>query len=75
MEIFTNDSNGKEGFVNGPLSELLFLANVECKGCVYEEQDNGDFVFLYNSLGDRYKAVDVTADSLAQIVRDVFNNL
>ena len=71
---------GKQLFVEEVLSPLLYSANTGYLGAEYEEDNGKEFVYLLNDLGGvlglcRVKKINVTADSLEAIVRDVFKNL
>ena len=77
LTIYRSDAQGKEDFVNGPLSDLIYQANTGWYGCRYHKDLNGEeLVYLLNRNGEEVsRGICVTADSCEAIVRDVFKNL
>lgn len=75
MQCSDKVKKDKSQFVSIVLSKLLIEADTGWYGAKYEVTDNGEYVYLLTDKGYRSKKIDVTADSLESIVRDVFNNL
>lgn len=68
-------TDGKAAFVQEVLSPLLKQANTGWHGAEYVKGDHGEYIFLITPQGYRSNKIDISADSLESIVRDVFKNL
>lgn len=76
MKKYRSDKEGKKAFVDGPLSDLVYQANTNWGGCVYEVDANGEeYVYLLNYNREACKRICVSASSCEAIVLDVFKNL
>lgn len=65
----------KEDFVNEVLSNLMIQADTGYFGATYEHTEHGEYVHLFNREGCCVRNINVTADSLESLIRDVFKNL
>lgn len=74
-KIYTSDTAGKAEFVKEVISPLLINADTGWYGAEYEQNESGEYVYLFTDDGPRSVAVDITYDSLQAIVCDVFNEL
>lgn len=76
LTVYRSDRAGKEAFVNGPLSDLIYQANTGWGGCKYTvTPQGGEYVALLTLNGEEAHIICVTADSCEAIVRDVFKYL
>lgn len=73
--IYGSTTAGKAAFVAEVLSPLLVQADTGWNGAEYVKTDRGEYVFLLTPQGWRSKQIDITADSLEAIVREVFQSL
>lgn len=77
IKRYQGDYEGKEAFVREVLSPLLAQANTGWYwGCHYEHiPGEGEWVCIHRYDGATAVRINVYADSLEAIVRDVFKNL
>ena len=81
IKTYSSDYEGKEAFVKEVLSPLLIQADTGWYGAEYEAKFNEthqverEYVWLLSKNGVRNKCVNVYANSLEAIIRDVFRNL
>lgn len=75
-KTYESTTVGKAAFVAEVLSPLLVQAGTGWHGAEYVRDEHGnENVYLLTRQGWRSTKINVTADSLEAIVRDVFQNL
>ena len=75
IKTYPSTIDGKRNFVSEVLSPFLVQAATGWYGAKYECRENCEIVHLITAQGWKSIPINVTGDSLAALVRDVFRKI